>query len=66
TMNQISDAQKRADAKYKREKMKSYGLRFSPKEMDIWEHLQKQANKSGFIKQLIRDDMNKNREEISD
>lgn len=58
-MKSISDAQKRADAKYKREKMKSYGLRFSPNEMDIWEHLQKQPNKSGYIKQLIRDDMNK-------
>lgn len=58
-MKNASDAQKRADAKYKREKMKSYGLRFSPKEMDIWEHLQKQPNKSGYIKQLIRNDMNK-------
>lgn len=52
-----SEAQKRAKAKYNREKMKQKIVRFSPNEMDLYEHLQKQPNQMGYIKSLIRKDM---------
>ena len=53
----ISDAQKRADAKYKKEKTKQIAFRFFPKEQDIYEHLCRQENKAQYIKRLIREDM---------
>ncbi len=52
-----SEAQKRADAKYKRENTKTAVTRFYPAESDIWEWLSSQENKQGYIKQLIRADM---------
>lgn len=58
-MKSISEAQKRAKAKYDKEKMSQRSVIFSPNEKDLLEHLDAQPNKSGYIKQLIRDDMNK-------
>ena len=34
---------------------------FTPQDDDILEHLSKQENKSGYLKQLIRDDMAKHK-----
>lgn len=53
----ISDAQKRADAKYKRESTKTAVTRFYPAEADLWEWLDAQPNKAGYVKRLIREDM---------
>lgn len=53
-----SEAQKRANAKYAK-KVKQQAVKFYPTEADIWEHLQAQPNKMGYIKQLIRADMEK-------
>lgn len=53
----ISAAQKRASAKYDKEKMKRATVIFSPNELELYEHLCKQENKSGYIKELIRKDM---------
>lgn len=53
----VSEAKKRADAKYRREKMVSKVVRFSPNETDILAHLESQPNKAGYIKALIRADM---------
>ena len=55
-----SEAQKRAIKKYK-EKIKRFGLEFSPAEEDLWNHIQQQDNKQGYIKSLIRADMEKGR-----
>lgn len=52
-----TEAQRRAIKKYTKEKSKQMNLKFYPPEMDVWEHLQKQENKSGYIKDLIREDM---------
>ena len=52
-----SDAQKRASAKYNKQKMKQTAVVFSPAEMDLYDHLCAQENKSGYIKSLIRADM---------
>lgn len=53
-----SDAQKRARAKYEKEKVKQVMVRFYPSENDILEFLELQDNKAGYIKELIRKDMN--------
>lgn len=52
-----TEAQKRATAKYQKEKMKQIAIRFSPNELALYEHLKSQDNISGYIKQLIRKDM---------
>lgn len=51
-----SDAQKRAMKKY-REKISRICVDFSPAEKDLWDHIQSQPNKQGYIKGLIRSDM---------
>ena len=53
----ISEAQKRASAKYVKENVRKFELRFYPKEADILAHFEKQENKSGYLKRLIREDM---------
>lgn len=53
-----SDAQKRADRKYKRDKTKQFCLRFYPAEAEIWTFLSEHENRQGFIKELIRREMN--------
>lgn len=58
-----TDAQYRASQKYKKEKIKRITVDFSPKEADLWEHIQKQPNKQGYIKALIRADMERSGED---
>lgn len=53
----VSAAQKRADAKYKREKTHQLAMRFFPKDEHLWEHLQKQPNKAKYVKDLIQKDI---------
>lgn len=52
----VSEAQKRANAKY-RKKMRQITVRFSPNEMDLYEHIKTQPNVAGYIKELIRNDI---------
>lgn len=54
-----SEAQKRADRKYKAEKVKKILIEFYPTDTDLWEHLQAQEKKQTYIKNLIRADMKK-------
>ena len=52
------EARARADAKYKRDKTTQVPLRFyNATESDLIEHLNAQDNKAGYIKSLIRADM---------
>lgn len=55
-----TEAQKKAKKKY-REKGNRISLDFYPTETDLWEHIQSQPNKQGYIKNLIRADMEKGR-----
>ena len=49
-----------ANSKYLKEKTKSLGVCFMHNtEMDLLEWLNQQPNKAGYIKNLIREDMNK-------
>ncbi|OFK24218.1 hypothetical protein [Olsenella sp. HMSC062G07] len=57
----VSDAQKRADAKYKRERTKTAVVRFYPAEEELWGWLSAQPNKQGYVKRLIREDMERHR-----
>ena len=52
-----SEAQRRASAKYDRANMVQRVVRFSPNERDLLAHLDAQPNRAGYIKSLIRADM---------
>ena len=53
----LTDAQKRAKAKYKAEKVKKILVEFYPSETELYEKLQAQENKQRYIKELIRKDI---------
>ncbi len=53
----VSEAQKRASAKYFKSKLTQKVVRFGPNDADILRHLEQQENMSGYIKKLIREDM---------
>ena len=53
-----TESQKRADKKY-RTKVKKMLLEFYPTDAEMLEHLNKQDKKQSYIKNLIREDMNK-------
>lgn len=53
-----SEAQKKALEKYKA-KVKRLTVDFPPSEAELWEHVSKQPNKQGYIKNLIRADIEK-------
>lgn len=53
----VSDAQRRANERYRKESVRQATVRFYPTEADIWEWLQAQPNKAGYVKELIRRDM---------
>ncbi len=52
-----TDAQKRADRRYKRDKTRQICLRFYPADRDVWSFLSAQDNRQGYIKGLIRREM---------
>lgn len=51
----------KAHAKYQKEKTKMKGVRFFPDDAELLEHAEATGNFSGYIKDLIRADMEKNR-----
>ena len=53
----LTDAQKRAQAKYVKEKVRVYNLRFYGTDADILAHFEAQPNKQAYLKELIRRDM---------
>ena len=57
----VSEAQKRAYAKYRRNKVKEFKVSFYPAHMELYEHLQKQPSKNEYIRNLIAKDMQQNR-----
>lgn len=54
-----SAAQRRATLKYRKEKMKQVVVAFYPNDMELFEFLDTKPNKAGYIKDLIRKDMEK-------
>ena len=56
----VSDAQKRANAKYEREKTRSIKIKLTKStDADILAKLDSVGNKQGYIKALIRADISK-------
>jgi hypothetical protein len=53
----LTEAQKRAKAKYKSEKVKKILVEFYSSDAELWDKLQEQQNKQGYIKDLIRKDI---------
>ena len=53
-----TEAQKKARDKYNAKRQR-ITLDFYPTESDLWEHINSQSNKQGYIKDLIRKDLNK-------
>lgn len=58
-MARKDEATKRAVAKYKKEKTKMKGVHFFPADMEILAHAEATGNFSGYVKDLIRADMEK-------
>ena len=52
----MTEAEKKAKKKY-RDKGKRLTIDFYPSEANLIEHIEKQSNKQGYIKGLIRADM---------
>lgn len=57
----VSDAQRKANEKYRRSSVRQVTVRFYPDDAEVWEWLQSQPNKQGYIRELIRDDMGRRR-----
>lgn len=55
-----TEAQRKAIQKYK-QKVKRITIDFHPAEMELWDHIQSQEKKQTYIKNLIREDMKKDR-----
>ena len=53
-----SDSERKAKAKYQ-QKLPAVNVAFYPTESELYEQLQKQPNKVGYIKNLIKQDMKK-------
>ena len=53
----LTEAQKRAKKKYYSKDVKKILLEFYPSDADIYEKVQSQTNKQGYIKELIRKDL---------
>ena len=60
-----TEAQKKANKKYKAN-VKRITVDFTPAESDLWDHVQGQPNKQGYIKGLIRADMERGGEDAAD
>ena len=54
----MTEAQKKANKKYKKN-VKRFTVDFTPAEADLIAQVEKQPNKQGYIKNLIRADINK-------
>lgn len=55
----VSDARKRANAKYAKNNVRQIGLKFYPAESALYEWAKSRENVQGYIKALIRTDMEK-------
>lgn len=53
----LTDAQKRAQEAYRKKSVKQVAVRFYPAETDLWEWLDSKENKQGYLKSLIRADI---------
>ena len=53
----MTNAQAKATAKYRKEKVKTFTMKFFPADVELYEHLQQQEFKNKYLKSLIENDM---------
>lgn len=53
----LTDAQRRATMKYRKANMKQVVVAFYPNDKELYEYLDTKDNKSAYIRDLIRKDM---------
>ena len=61
-VSKVSQAQKDATNRYRREKVKEIKLRFYPSHAELWEHLKAQEHTAEYLRGLIREDLLRCRE----
>lgn len=57
----VSEAKRKANARYDKANVKQIGLRFAPPEYDVYEWAKSHDNVNGYIKRLIREDMERSK-----
>ena len=62
----VTEAQKRASERYRKKSVKQLSVRFFPADMELYEHAKAQPNTMGYIKRLIREDMERQAREGSE
>ena len=65
-MASVSDAQKAASERYRKASVKSFNVKFFPADADLYEWLQMREaeGKNAYVKRLIREDMERERDQI--
>ena len=58
----LTDAQRRAQEAYRKRSVKQVAVRFYPADDELWAWLSAKENKAGYIKDLIRADMEARRD----
>lgn len=56
-----SESQKKATERYQKKSRKQITLAFYPPDYDVYEFLKEKENSSGFIKDLVREEMKRPR-----
>lgn len=60
--NMETEAQRKANAKYRRENTKVVAVRFYPSEMDVFKFLDQQGGRASYIKAVLREKMEEAKE----
>ena len=59
---QTSEAQRRANAKYQKYNVKTHTLAFYPKDKELYEWLCAQSDRSAYLRELVRQDMQRHKQ----
>ena len=57
-----TEAQLRANETYRKKSVKTFLLRFFPTDYDLYEYLQTQPKKAEYLRNLIREDMERKKD----
>lgn len=57
-----SEAKRRANAKYRKNNVKTHTLAFYPDDKELYEWLCEQPNRSAYLRELVRQDMLKHKQ----
>ena len=60
-----TEAQRASENEYHRKKIKTISVNFSPRDYDILEYLDTKESRGGYLKKLLREDMERSASENS-